>query len=140
MKVYVAGPSREIARVREAARSLEAAGHEVVSRWHRTDVPPSDAPLPFGVRANGWAMNTCDIMGAEATLALTQEAGGFSVGTREDVCFALGAYAPPLPELREPKRPVIVVGEPGPGLAITECRVVPTLSDSLALLGALAGE
>ena len=130
MRVYLAGPSRESARVRLAAIAIVDAGHVLTSRWHQRDVPPSDAPVPWEVAAEAWRENTDAIADANCVIALTMTPSGLSQGVREEVAWALGFY-----RRHGWTRDVIVVGDPGPSLAVTGCIVVPDIASALVLLG-----
>jgi hypothetical protein len=147
MRVYLAGPSRELPRVREAAAAIRAAGHELTSTWHERDVSPSDAENPDGVRE--WLTNSGAILGADRVIAMANRDGGLSQGVREEVCFALGISAGVLEALdvlgealavlghRGPSGdvpasfPIYVVGNAGPSLALTACIHVATLEEAL---------
>lgn len=92
MKVYLAGPSAELARVREAAALIEAAGHTITERWFDkvadTGTCASDVDHDETVLLRAAARNHRGIERAEVMIALCREAGGLSPGTAHEVGWA----------------------------------------------------
>lgn len=96
MRIYLAGPSAEIERVKEAAAVLHARGHDVIGRWWlaveaaRRDGYASDADLPLGRRVEAVRGNAAAIRDADVVIALTNTGGGMSTGVAWEVGFAEG--------------------------------------------------
>lgn len=89
-RVYVAGPSAELARVREAVSLVEGAGHYVTERWFdkieadRGSLT-SDEGVPDETLARAWEVNLYGVRRAEVLVLLAKTGGGLSNGTREEV-------------------------------------------------------
>ena len=64
MRIYLAGPSAELARVREAAALIEAAGHVITERWWEkvadTGVCASDVDHDEAVLASAAVQNRAE--------------------------------------------------------------------------------
>lgn len=133
MKVYLAGPSAELPRVREAAALIEAAGHKITERWWEKvadgGVCASDADHPEPVLAAAAVQNCNAISAADVVIAMCRESGGLSPGVAHEVGWsqALGAE-------------VVFVGNARGHLATrwpTPRSIVGTIAEAVALLGAL---
>jgi hypothetical protein len=127
MRLYLAGPSAELNRVKHAASVLERE-HDLTWRWWvrvraLRDGRPTDAGLDAVVLQRVWRENVLGILEAQGVVALAQEAGGLSSGTREEIAYALARSLP-----------VVVVGDPWYSLAATGCARVHSLEQALALL------
>lgn len=137
MRVYLAGPSAELDRVRAAAAEIEAAGHVLTEPWwvrieRDRGGRPTDAGVPSDALAASWRRNTQGIRDADRIVALALSGGGLSQGTREEIAWAacLNEIEWGLPD-EGPVDELYIVGDPGPSLAVTACRVVATLAEAL---------
>lgn len=110
MKIYLAGPSAELARVREAAALIEGAGHELTERWWEkvddtgtcaSDVDHNEDELYLAAKDNDDG-----IFSADGVIALCKTVGGISPGTAHEVGYAQGLGMP-----------VAIVGDPKGHLA-----------------------
>ncbi len=96
MRIYLAGPSAEIERVKKGAAELCARGHDVIGRWWhdveaaRRDGYASDADLPLGRRVKAAKGNAAAIRDADVVIALTLTGGGLSAGVAWEIGFAEG--------------------------------------------------
>ena len=97
MKIYLAGPSAEIARVREAAALIEAAGHEITERWWEkvaddgvcaSDVDHDEHALIVAAEDNRWGIDRAD-----AVIVLCRAGGGLCPGAAHEVGWAQARYA-----------------------------------------------
>lgn len=125
MRIYLAGPSAELDRVRAAAAEIEAAGHAITQRWwdvieRDREGQPTDTGTPREVLVRAWLDNVEGIHRAQRVVALALSGGGLSSGTREEVAFATGLY-----------RDVVIVGDPYPSLAGCAQRCVATVAEAL---------
>ncbi len=130
VRLYLAGPSRERARVLDAAAVLTSAGFVLTSRWHASEVPPSDAKIDRWVAVDAWLRNSDEIDESDFVVALANTGGGLSQGVREEVSYALGVATH---RVDWPLR-VVIVGDPGPSLAVTGCVVVETVGQAVEML------
>lgn len=139
MRIYLAGPSAEPARVREAAAQIEAAGHVITERWWEkvadggvcaSDVDHPEPILEAAADRNARGLDTADVV-----IALCREAGGLSPGVAHEVGYAQGLCAV-----------VVLVGNPKGHLAprwplrltgVCARNVAATVADALAIAGAL---
>lgn len=129
MRIYLAAPSREMPRARLAAEQIRAAGHELTSRWHETDVPPSDSPINRELAVAAWEENRRGLVHADRVVALACTGGGLSQGVREEAVYRL-AVGEVLDEC-DP-RALVIVGDPGPSLALASVHRVGSLEEALA--------
>lgn len=133
MMVYLAGPSAELVRVREAAAQIEAAGHVITERWFDkvadNGVCASDVEHPEPVLAAAAKRNCNGIDVADAVIVLCREAGGLSPGVAHEVGYAQGICTS-----------VVFVGNASGHLAPRwplGGDVAETVAGALAILGAL---
>jgi nucleoside 2-deoxyribosyltransferase len=134
MRIYLAGPSAELARVREAAALIEAAGHTLTEQWWEkvadTGTCASDVDHPEPILAVAAVQNCDGIDTADVVIALCREAGGLSPGVAHEVGYAQGTCAD-----------VILVGNPRGHLAARwrtrSITTVATVAEALAIAGAL---
>lgn len=135
MRIYLAGPSAEIKRVKEAAAAIEARGHTVIGRWWEhveamrdagfaTDADVPLAELRAGLDANRYAIRACG-----AVIALCRLDGGLSVGTADEMGYAAG-----LNDGLPWRRPVIVAGAPR-HVCAAYTTVVSNITEALDALG-----
>lgn len=134
MRIYLAGPSAELARVREAAAQIEAAGHLITERWWEKvadgGVCASDVDHPEPILAVAAQQNCNGLEMADVAIVLCREAGGLSPGVAHEVGYAQGLCTV-----------VVLVGNPKGHLAsrwpFYGGTTVPTVADALAIAGAL---
>lgn len=133
MMVYLAGPSAELPRVREAAAQIEAAGHVITGRWWEKvadgGVCASDTDHPEPILAAAADRNARGIDTADVVIALCREAGGLSPGVAHEVGYAQGICTS-----------VVFVGNASGHLAPRwplGGDVAETVAGALAILGAL---
>lgn len=92
MRIYLAGPSAELARVREAAALIEAAGHTITERWFDkvadTGTCASDVDHDESVLVRAAEDNCSGIEMADVVIALCREAGGLSPGAAHEIGWA----------------------------------------------------
>ena len=129
-RVYLAAPSADLARVREVADAIEAAGHTITARWfdvieHDREGRATDEGTSAHVLSRAWSANTAGIEEAQLVVALALPHGGLSTGTREELVRAAAIG-----------RVVRVVGDPGhsPFAGWLRCAgcVVGTIEEALA--------
>lgn len=136
MLIYLAGPSAEIERVKEAAATIEARGHTITERWweyvermreagYATDADVPIAELRAGLDANRRGIRTCG-----AVIALCRSDSGLSVGTAGEMGYAAG-----LNDGLPWRRPIIVVGAPR-HVCAAWLTVVANITEALDALGA----
>ena len=93
MRIYIASRYGRRAEMVEAARQLEALGHEVTSRWIDGEHEAVDATASDEER-RGWALeDVADIDRCQVLLAFTEEpgaAGGGRGGRHIETGYALG--------------------------------------------------
>lgn len=95
MRVYLAGPSSELVRVKSAAALIEQAGHFITERWwDRIEAAARagwthDAEVPPGYMADSAMRNRSGIVSADAVVALAREGGGFSSGVAGEIGYAI---------------------------------------------------
>ncbi len=133
MKIYLAGPSAELSRVRAAAEMIEAYGHQITERWW-TKVSDdgtcaSDGCHDEDLLRKAARDNEAGIVAAECVIALCRSAGGISTGTAHEI-----GYAQALSRFRVNFVPVIVVGDPRGHLATRWSLITPVF---LTVEGAL---
>lgn len=86
MKIYLAGPSAEIERVKSAAKTLVANGHTITEMWwERVEEAArngwkSDADVPDSFMDESAKRNERGIRRAQAMVVLCLDAGGLSSG------------------------------------------------------------
>jgi uncharacterized protein YodC (DUF2158 family) len=149
LRVYIAGPSAELTRVRETASAIESQGHVVTCRWfdvieHEREGRPTDEGVPDATLAAAWRANSQGIDLADVVLLLCKAGGGLSGGAREEAAYAWPAW-----ECGELS--YVVVGDPGASplagwlrwAAKNRGRVhfagsTPAIFDALQLLGRAA--
>ena len=82
MRIYLAGPSAEIERVKEAAAAIEERGHTITERWWehvermREAGYATDADVPLAELRAGLDANRRGIRISEAVVAMAYERGG----------------------------------------------------------------
>lgn len=124
MKIYLAGPSGELDRVRAVAAELEEAGHEIVDKWWTRTPGVPDDKLPDAVLHNSTLLCREAIhLRAEALVALPGLLSlRLSTGTAVEVGMALDHI------------PVLILGTVE-GLPFrTHCGIAPTIEHLLAEL------
>ena len=134
MRVYLAGPSAELDRVKSAAASLRAAGFTITEPWwERTEQAAlagwlTDADVPPGYMRTSAERNYRGILVADFFVGLCKTAGGLSSGHSYEVGVAGEIMRPPCTR--------ILVGDPRGfvGMWIGDVRVVPTIE---AAIGAM---
>ena len=133
MRIYLAGPSAELARVREAAAQIEAAGHLITERWWEKvadgGVCASDVDHDESVLNRAAADNWLGINRADAAIILCREAGGLSTGAAHEVGWAQARGLD-----------IVFVGAARGHLATrwpTPRSIVDTVADAIAIVGAL---
>lgn len=95
MKVYLAGPSAELDRVRAAAEAIEAAGHTITEKWWlRVEEAAShgwatDADVPSDYMEYSAWRNAVGIQDANVVIALAKSSGGFSSGCAGEIGYAI---------------------------------------------------
>lgn len=143
LRVYLAGPSAELDRVREAAALLRAAGHEITEPWwEQVDAARArgwlhDADVPVDFMRAASNANAMGIYAAECMVALCRSEGGFSSGVAYEIGRASLTDRPVHSGLYIP---IFVVGEPRNHVAIfdPEVTVVGDVASALALLERVA--
>lgn len=104
MRVYLAGPSCELPRVKQWAEALEANGFELTHRWWElveARGPGTDGELVADEQALHARADLAGIDAAEAVWALWPEERGRSLGTAVELGYALG---------RRRLSPIVVTG------------------------------
>ena len=134
MRIYLAGPSAELARVREAAALIEAAGHVITERWWEkvadTGVCASDVDHDEAVLASAAVQNCRGIDAADVVIVLCRAPGGLSPGVAHEVGYVQGTRT----------ADVIFVGNASGHLATRwpgPRTLVGTVADALEIAGAL---
>jgi hypothetical protein len=129
MKVYVAGSSREVARVRAMHRRLQNAGHTITHDWTKAVEALGGAPeLPDGCEETHWREDLAGVGSADAVVVLSPLGGLTTEGTWVELGAAWGLG-----------RPVVLVGDrPWGHRRVVECRVHSDVDvcGALAVLGA----
>lgn len=97
MKLYLAGPSKELDRVRAACALIEAAGHDITEMWrlrieeakHRGWATDADVPERFmrDSAERNFFQGLCE---ADYVVALCRSEGGLSSGVAYEVGVAHG--------------------------------------------------
>lgn len=123
MKVYIAGPWVRRPEVREAAKKLEAAGHEVTSRWlYEHEGNPNDSSgllNPDSYIREQALDDVADVLRADVFIILNLQKS-------EGKAFEMGvAYMA--------SKPIICVGQRF-NIFCTFGRTVDTIEDAIALL------
>ena len=132
--VYLAGPSAELDRVREAAHLLRAAGHTITEPWwERIEQAKaagwtSDADVPPGFMRTSAERNYRGMLVADFFVGLCRETGGLSSGHAYEVGVAGEIMRPPCTR--------ILVGEPRGfvGMWIGDVRVVPSVEAAMEIM------
>lgn len=135
LRIYLAGPSAELARVRAVADALSADGHVITEPWWERVADAqargwaTDRDVPLAYLAESWRRNRAGIESCALLIALCRSDGGMSQGVACEVAYALAC--PDAPE-------VLVCGDPGAALVATDRRVYIASSSSVeAVLAAV---
>ena len=126
-RLYLAGASAEIARVREVADALVADGHTFTEAWWERMADAAargwkrDVDVPPAYLRESWKRNMHGVREAQLLVALCRREGGLSPGTSGEVSYALGlrdgGYGSKAPT-------VLVCGDARGALAATDPGIV----------------
>lgn len=129
MRIYLAGPANDLARVYAAVAVIEAAGHSITEPWwQRVEYAGArwgaDSSVPAYYMAESAERDLDGVARCERMIVLPNSDGRIGTGRACEIGFHVGLFGS--------WRPPVIVGAVKRGfLLLGKCRQVETMADAI---------